>query len=82
MTRDDWMRFDVIAVLDPNVLASLTRRMPADHKVSVVFFNAPDGFPDLDSGGRLGFQRMFDQIPTKMKSCVIEQSLLTTDDLP
>jgi protein-tyrosine phosphatase len=80
MTAFDWTRFDVIAALDQNVLNILSRSKPAEAKAKVVLFNAPDGIADPYYGGRLGFQRMFDQISQKMKSFLVDCELMKESD--
>jgi protein-tyrosine phosphatase len=80
MTAYDWLRFDVIAVLDPNVLNNIICSKPDEHKARVILFNAPDGIADPYYGGRLGFQRMFEQISSKMKSFLVESGILTEKD--
>jgi protein-tyrosine-phosphatase len=82
MTSFDWSQFDVVAALDDNVLSILNRLKPADTKAMVVLFNQPDGIADPYYGGRVGFQKMFDQISEKMKPCLIQWELITDSDLP
>jgi protein-tyrosine phosphatase len=70
----------VIAALDENVLNILARSRPAEAKARVMLFNAPEGIADPYYGGRLGFQRMFDQIAQKMKGFLVECELMSEED--
>jgi protein-tyrosine-phosphatase len=81
MTSFDWSQFDVVAALDENVITILNRLKPADAKAKIVLFNEPDGISDPYYGGRVGFQKMFDQISQKMKPFLIQSSLITESDL-
>jgi protein-tyrosine phosphatase len=80
MTAFDWTRFDVIAALDPNVLAMLERSKPAETKATVVLFNEPVGISDPYYGGRIGFQKMFDQIAETMKPFLVKHQLMQESD--
>jgi protein-tyrosine-phosphatase len=81
MTSFDWTQFDIVVALDDNVLNILNRLKPAEAKAKVALFNAPDGIADPYYEGRVGFQKMFDQISEKMKPFLIEWELVTECDL-
>ncbi|OHT16269.1 low molecular weight phosphotyrosine protein phosphatase [Tritrichomonas foetus] len=76
MCSYDWDRFDVVVALDESAYKMLNESKPSHCKAIVVLFNPPNGIADPYYGGRVGFQKMYDQISEHMKPFLIEHGLI------
>ena len=73
--RSDFQKFDVIAALDPSILADIKSMQPPNSKAKVVLFNPPNGVDDPYYTTN-GFPTMFANISKEMKPFLTEHGLI------
>lgn len=81
MYQSDWNIYDFVVALDDQALKLLNDSKPTNCKAKVELFNPPNGIADPYYGGRVGFQKMYDQIEQNMKPFLLRSQLLTEDQI-
>lgn len=76
ITKIDWIQYDYIVALDPQVYDILHRMRPIDSKAKILLFNAPNGIDDPYYCGKVAFIRMFQEIQMNMKQFLFENNIL------
>ena len=79
MYQSDWNLYDLVVALDSKAEKLLNDSKPEECKARVALFNPPDGIADPYYGGRIGFQKMYDQIEANMKPFLIQNGLLESE---
>ncbi|KAK8885024.1 Low molecular weight phosphotyrosine protein phosphatase [Tritrichomonas musculus] len=74
--QSDFTLFDLVVALDEQTLKLLNELKPENCRAKVALFNPPNGIADPYYGGRVGFQKMYDQIEQNMKPFLVDNGLL------
>jgi protein-tyrosine phosphatase len=71
----DWLRYSVIAALNPRILGWLERRSPPGATASLALFAPPDGIADPWGGGLGRYRAMFRAVRERIEPFLNENGL-------